>query len=184
MRGLLIALALLAPVTAHADDVTWKASRGTAQRGRPAGSLMLATDAAPGRYSVGELRSLQEVALPYRFTVTWRRIGVEAGRSMHVIVAGGVVLIKSGAINFYAYDDATFASAAWVPIAGHAAQDEHTVVVSQDAREVVVTIDGALVGRYPLAVARPTTHVGVGMKAAPGHRSKVYLRALAVEPLQ
>jgi hypothetical protein len=188
-RALLIAIALLAPVTARADGwtdaaVTWKATRGTAQPGRLAGSYTLASDAAPGRYSVGELITAGEVALPYRFTVTWRRTGVEAGRSMHVIVAGGIVLIKSGRINFYAYDDAAFASGAWQPLAGHAANDEHTVVVTQDAREVVVTIDGAVAGRYPLAVARPSAHVGVGMKAAPGHRSKIYLRALAVETAQ
>ena len=97
---------------------------------------------------------------------------------------GGIVLIKSGHINFYAYDDAAFAARAWQPIAGHAVHDEHVVVVTQDAREVVVTIDGAPAGRYPLAVARPTAHVGVGMKAAPGHRSKIYLRGLALAPLQ
>jgi hypothetical protein len=195
-RAVVVALALLAPAAARAEDpaakaalradgaVTWKATRGTAQRGRLPGSYVLASDAAPGRYSVGELITAEEVALPYRFTITWRRTGVEAGRSMHVMVAGGIVLIKSGRINFYAYDDAAFAVRTWEPIADHAAQAEHVVVVTQDAREVVVTIDGALAGRYPLAVARPTAHVGVGMKAAPGHRSKIYLRALAVEPLQ
>ena len=57
--------------------------------------------------AVGELISVEEVALPYRFTVTWRRLGVEAGRSMHVLVAGGVVLIKAGAINFYASGSST-----------------------------------------------------------------------------
>lgn len=183
-RALVIAAVLLAPTAARADDVTWKPSRGTAAHGKQPGSWILASDAAPGRYSVGELITVEEVALPYRFTITWRRTGVEAGRSMHVLVAGGVVLIKSGRINFYPYDDAAFASMDWQPLANHAVQDEHTLVVTQDAREVVVTIDGAPAARYPLAVARTTTHVGVGMKAAPGYRSKVYLRALDVAPLQ
>jgi hypothetical protein len=177
---------------ARADDghghaagaLHWQVNRGTLQAGRTAGSWLLASDAVPGRYSVGEVVSAAEVALPYRFTVRWRRIGPEAGRSMHVLVAGGIVLIKSGAINFYAYDDAAFASGAWQPLAGHRAQDEHTVVVSQDAHQVVVTVDGAAAARYPLEVARPTAHVGVGMKAAPGLRSKIYLRALTLEPLQ
>ena len=179
-----LAVALAAPAPAHADPLTWKATRGDVQPGRLPGSLVLASDAAPGRYSVGELISQQEVALPYRFTITWRRTGVEAGRSLHVFVAGGIVLIKSGRINFYPNDDAAFAAAEWQPLARMAAQDEHVVVVTQTAREVVVTIDGAPAARYPLAVTRTTAHVGVGLKAAPGHRSKLYLRSLAVAPLQ
>jgi hypothetical protein len=185
-RSLVIAIAMAVATGAAADDggaIRWKATRGTVAAGKLPGSRILASDAAPGRYSVGELITADEIALPYRFTIAWRRTGVEAGRSMHVLVAGGVVLIKQGAINFYAYDDAAFASTAWQPLAGHAAQDEHTVVVTQDAREVVVTVDGAPAARYSLAVTRARAHLGVGMKAAPGHRSKLYLRSLAVEPL-
>lgn len=174
------ATAAIAPATAEPEATRWKVTRGTVAPGAIAGSYLLASDGAPGRYSVGELISVDEVALPYRFTVTWRRLGVEAGRSMHVLVAGGVVLIKAGAINFWAYDDAAFASAAWQPLAGHAAQNEHTVVVDQDAGAVVVTIDGAPAARFPLTVARARAHVGVGMKAAPGARSKIYLRSLIV----
>lgn len=164
--------------------VTWRATRGTVARGRLPGSLILASDGAPGRYSVGELISAEEIALPYRVTVTWRRLGGEGGRSMHVLVAGGVVLIKAGRINFYAYDDAAFAAVDWQPLAAASAQDEHTVVVTQDARAVVVEVDGAPAARYPVTVRRARAHVGVGMKAAPGHRSKLYLRALAVGPTQ
>jgi hypothetical protein len=165
-------------------SLTWKATRGTVARGRLPGSFMLASDAVPGRYSTGELISVEEVPLPYRFTITWRRTGVEAGRSMHVLVVGGIVLIKHGAINFYPYDDAAFSSTEWQPLPGHRAHAEQQVVVVQDARAVTVSIDGREVARYPLAVTRPAAHVGVGMKAAPGHRSKLYLKTLVVEPLQ
>lgn len=174
------ASAPIAPALAEPAATSWKVTRGTVAPGAIAGSYLLASDAAPGRYSVGELISVDEIGLPYRFTVTWRRLGVEAGRSMHVLVAGGVVLIKAGAINLWAYDDAAFASAAWQPLAGHAAHDQHTVVIDQDARAVVVTIDGAPAARFPLTVARARAHVGVGMKAAPGARSKIYLRSLTV----
>ena len=189
-RALAVAALVMAclVVPAWADDAAatlrWKATRGTVAAGKLAGSYVLASDAAPGRYSQGELVSVDEVALPYRFTFTWRRVGPEAGRSMHVLVAGGIVLLKQGAINFYPYDDAAFAEQPWQPLAGHRAQDEHTLVVTQDAREVIVTIDGTPAARYPLAIARTKAHVGVGMKSAPGWRSKIYLRALAIEPLQ
>ncbi|MBL0217501.1 MAG: hypothetical protein IPQ07_26960 [Myxococcales bacterium] len=158
----------------------WKPTRGTLEPGRLAGSFVLSSDAAPGRYSEGAMITSEPVALPYTLEATWRRLGPEAGRSMHVLVAGGVVLIKSGAIAFYAYDDAAFAQGEWRPLAGHQAQAEHVIAVQQDPHRVIVKLDGAEVARYELEVVRPNAHLGFGMKAAPGLRSSILVRAITI----
>ena len=173
----LVALCLLAGA-AHAD--VWKATRGSLAPGLAHGSFVLSSDGAPGRYSEAGMITVEPVALPYTIEASWRRLGPEAGRSMHVLVAGGVVLIKNGAIAFYAYDATAFAQGDWKPLAGHQAQAEHAVKVTQDKQRVAVFLDGAQVAQYDLPVARDTAHVGFGMKSAPGYRSAIYLRGVRV----
>ena len=158
----------------------WVATRGRVEPGVALGSYVLTSDAAPGRYSEGALVTASPIALPFRFAITWRRIGPEAGRSMHVIVAGGVVLIKSGAITLYAYDDAAFSASGWTPLPGLLTTAEHSLVVTQDSHAVNVAIDGTAVATFALAVPQLSSVVGVGMKSAPGLRSAIYLRSLAV----
>jgi hypothetical protein len=179
VRALLIVCALAGGAAAE----PWKTSRGLLERGRLDGSYLLSSDAAPGRYSEATMISTEPVTLPYTVTATWRRLGPEAGRSMHVLVGGGVVLIKAGAIAFYAYDDAAFAQGDWRPIAAHT-QAEHVVSLHQDARGVTVSIDGAAVAHYDLAITRQTAHVGFGMKSAPGLRSSIYVHSIAIASAQ
>ncbi len=176
MRALLVIAALASVVNAS----PWKTTRGTLAPARAPGSFVLTTDAAPGRYSEAGMIASEPVALPYTLSATWRRLGPEAGRSMHVLVADGVVLIKTGAIAFYAYDDASFAQGDWKPIAGNTIGAEHAISVHQDAQRVTVTIDGALVATYDLPVARRTANVGFGMKGAPSMRSSILVRDITV----
>ncbi len=177
------ALLIVGALAAAASGSPWKSSRGMIAPGRLEGSYLLSSDAAPGRYSEAGMITAEPVALPYTITASWRRLGPEAGRSMHVLVAGGVVLIKSGAIAFYAYDDAAFAQGDWRPITAQT-QSEHVVSVHQDHQRVTVTLDGAEVGHYDLAVSRETAHIGFGMKSAPGLRSSIYVRAIAIAQSQ
>lgn len=176
IRAVLVIAALAA--AAHASP--WKTTRGTLEAGRAPNSFVLTTDAAPGRYSEAGLITAAPVALPYTLSARWRRLGPEAGRSMHVLVAGGVVLIKAGAIAFYAYDDASFAQGDWTPIALDPIGAEHAIAVHQDAARVTVSIDGTVVATYGLAVARPSAHVGFGHKGAPSMRSSILVRDLAL----
>jgi hypothetical protein len=176
IRSLLV-IAVLASV---ASASPWKATRGTLETGRTPGSFVLTSDAAPGRYSEAGMITAEPVALPYTISATWRRLGPEAGRSMHVLVAGGVVLVKSGAIAFYAYDDVSFAQGEWKPIAGHMVKSEHAIAVHQDAHRVTVTIDGVEAAHYDLEVARANANIGFGMKAAPSMRSAILIRDVAV----
>ncbi|MBA3464642.1 MAG: hypothetical protein H0T46_32215 [Deltaproteobacteria bacterium] len=174
------AVAIVCALCAAASASPWKTSRGTLATGRLPGSWILSSDAAPGRYSEAGMFTTEPVALPFKLEATWRRLGPEAGRSMHVLVAGGIVLIKSGAIAFYAYDDAAFAQGDWKPIPGHAAQAPHDLVIEQDKLRVIVKLDGAEVGRYDLAIPRDTGNIGFGMKSAPGLRSSIYVHSVKI----
>ena len=166
-----------------ARKLTWDLARGALQPSLAAGGFLLATDASPSRFSDGELVASEPVALPYRLDVTWRRLGPEAGRSLHVAVIGGVVLIKTGAVAFYAFDEARFAADGWTPVPGLRTHDEHRVSVVQDVRTVALTVDGAEVKRFAFAAARGQGRVGVGFKGASGNRSRLFVRALAVSEL-
>jgi hypothetical protein len=177
IRAAAIVVALCSVATAS----PWKAGRGTLEPGRAPSSYILTSDSAPGRYSEGSMISVEPVALPYTITAIWRRLGPEPGRSMHVHVAGGVVLIKQGAIAFYAYDDAAFAQGDWRPLPGHNANAEHMITVHQDKQGISVKLDGVEAVHYDLPVTRDTTHVGFGMKSAPGYRSAIYLRDVNVD---
>ncbi len=184
MRASLLLLIALADV-AHAEPrtLTWKATRGALEPGKIANSFVLTTEAAPGRFSDGEVMAVEPVAIPYRLDVTWRRLGPEGGRSMHVTVADAVVLIKTGKLGLYAFDEAAFAALGWTPLPGFDANAEHQVAVTQTKTEIIVAIDGREVKRFALAVARDSIRPGVGMKGATGYRSAIYVRSLAVREL-
>jgi len=160
--------------------MAWVATRGAMEPGRMPGSFWLATEAVPGRFSNGEVMSTEAVELPYRIDVVWRRIGPEGGRSMHVTVAGAVILVQTGRVGVYAFDEVALEARGWTPVPALRTHDEHMVSVIQDAREVTILVEGKEVARYPVVVTRPSTKVGVGMKGAKGFRSTIYVRSIAV----
>ncbi|MFT3694418.1 MAG: hypothetical protein QM831_14825 [Kofleriaceae bacterium] len=174
-------LAIIALLATSASAEPWRATEGSLEAGLAPESYILSTNAAPGRYSEGTAIAPVEVDLPYRFDLHLRRLGPEAGRSMHVLVAGGIILIKENAISFYAYDDAAFASGEWKHLEGYRAHDDHAIRVDQDANRVTVTIDNRAPVVFPLAVARKKARVGVGMKGAPGYRSQIAVHDLVVK---
>lgn len=175
-----VAVALVALVAGPARAEVWKAGRGSLAHGRAADSYVLSSDGAPGRYSEGSMIVREPVAVPYVLSARWRRLGPEAGRSLHVHVAGGVVLIKSGAIALWAYDDVAVPDSDWRPLPGYREHDEHAIRVAQDARGIDVAIDGTVVAHYALATTRARAPIGFGMKAAPGARTAIYLRDVAI----
>jgi hypothetical protein len=160
--------------------MAWVATRGAMEPGRTPGSFWLATEAVPGRFSNGEVMSTEAVELPYRIDVRWRRIGPEGGRSMHVTVAGAVILVQTGRVGVYAFDEVALEAHGWTPVPQLRTHEEHTISVLQDAREVTILVEGKEVARYPVVVKRATTKVGVGMKGAKGFRSTIYVRSIAV----
>lgn len=177
------AVAAPGPSVAARPEVRWNVTRGALQPGMVAGSFILATDATVGRFSLGEVTAREPVSLPFRLEVTVRRLGPEAGRSLHVGVVGGNVLIKAGAVALYGFGDTMANLGGWSKVAGLRTSDEHRYTVTQDARSIELSIDGAPVRRFEVAAARSRGNVGFGFKGATGFRSLLYVRSAALQEL-
>jgi hypothetical protein len=163
------------------EKIAWELARGSLQRGLLPSSFVLATDASPSRFSDGEMVSSRNVALPYRLEVAWRRLGPESGRSLHVSVVGGIVLVKSGAVALWSFSDTSrFAKEGWTRVPGMRTNDAHAIAVEQDQRTISVSIDGVLIKQFGMRAARGEGRVGVGLKGASGHRTRLYVRSLEV----
>ena len=185
VRSGLCALLCACPLAARADAPPgWTVARGTLQQGLAPGSFILFTDASPSRFSDGELVSPDLVRLPLELEVTRRRLGPEAGRSLHLGVVGGVVLFKGGAFSLWAYNDPHYSLEGWIPVPGFRAHDEHRVRVVQTRREVTVILDGVELKRYLMSAGRPRGRVGVGFKGASGNRSALFVQRLSVRELE
>ncbi len=163
--------------------LVWIATHGAMEPGRAPGSFWVTTAPIPGRFSSGEVLSTTAVRLPYRLDVRWRRLGPEAGRSLHVLIAGGVVLVQRGRVGLYTYDEVALATRGWAAAPTLDPHREHAIAVTQDAAEVRVAVDGVEVLRQPLVAAGATTKVGVGLKGAGGHRSALLVSAIAITEL-
>ncbi len=163
--------------------MTWVATRGALAPGRAPGSFWVTTAPVPGRFTSGDAMADADVHLPYQLDVRWRRIGPEAGRSLHVIIAGGVLLVQSGRVALYTYDEAALAARGWTAVPGLDTHREHVIGVRQDTREVRVSVDGVEVLRQALVTSRAATKVGVGLKGAGGYRSALLVTSIAVTEL-
>ena len=175
---------LLAPAARAEAPPGWTVARGSLQRGQEPGSFLLFTDASPSRFSDGELVSPSLLKLPLELEVTLRRLGPEAGRSLHLGVLGGVVLLKSGALSLWSFNDANVSLEGWIPVPGLRTHDEHRVRVVQTSSEVVISIDGAEVKRYRMSPGRSRGRVGVGFKGASGSRSMLRISRLSARELE
>ncbi|MBL8624609.1 MAG: hypothetical protein JNK64_25090 [Myxococcales bacterium] len=163
--------------------LSWVATHGALEPGRAPGSFWVTTDPVPGRFTWGDVLSTTDVRLPFQLDVRWRRIGPEAGRSLHVIIASGIVLVQSGRLALYTYDEAALAARGWTAVPGLDTHREHTIGVRQDAAEVRVSVDGVEVLRQALVTARAATKVGVGLKGAGGYRSALRVASVVVREL-
>lgn len=159
-------------------------ARGSLQQGQEPGSFLLFTDASPSRFSDGELVSPSLLKLPLELDVTLRRIGPEAGRSLHLGVLGGVVLLKGGALSLWSFNDPNVSLEGWIPMPGLRTHDEHRVRVVQTTSEVIISLDGAEVKRYRMSPGRTRGRVGVGFKGASGNRSMLRISRLSARELE
>jgi hypothetical protein len=159
-------------------------ARGTLQQVQQPGGFILFTDASPSRFSDGELVSPDLLGLPLELDVTVRRLGPEAGRSLHFGVVGGVVLLKGGALSLWAYNDPNSSLEGWIPVPGLRTHDEHRVRVVQTTAEVTVFLDEVELKRYRMSSGRTRGRVAIGFKGASGNRSALHVQRLSVRELE
>ncbi len=167
------------PCPARVED--WRVSQGDLQPGRACGSYIAASNGASIAYSFAQITWRQPVTLPYRVTVTWRRLGSDT-RSLELHLLGAVVLIFDHKIAMWV-DDATFGLDGWHALPGYRTRAAHTVSVVQRVDGLEVEVDGRPVRRWRFAPEQTTDRISVAFKGQRGTREKVWFRDFAVEPL-
>ncbi len=156
----------------------WEVTEGELAPGRACGSYVATTNGATTAYSLGQLVSTTEVTLPYRASVTWRRLGGDP-RALELGVLGGIVLVADDRIALW-IDDATFELDGWRPLPGHRVRRVHTVTAIQDDTTLIIEIDGQEAARWALASRARRGHLSILFKGRAGGRAKIWFAGFAV----
>ncbi len=167
------------PCTAQLDD--WRVDQGSLGHGRSCGAWIGATNGATIAYSFGQFVSKQVATLPYRATVTWRRLGGDA-RSLELHLLGAAILIGPDRIGLW-IDDSTFAVDGFRPLPGHSTRDPHTVSVVQRADSVEVSLDNRVIGRWAFRALIASGHIAVAFKGGRSAYARMWFRDFRIEAL-
>lgn len=159
----------------------WEVVEGGLARGAGCGRYVATTNGARTAYSLGQLVWRTPVTLPYRATVTWRRLGADP-RALELGVLGGIVIVADDRVGLW-IDDASFELDGWRPLPGHRVRRPHTVAVTQRAGELTLELDGAIVARWPLRPRATTGRLAVIWKGATADRAAIWFAGFAAQGL-
>jgi hypothetical protein len=191
----------LAAGSAAADTVTpvprcsaptdeWNAVRGGLAAGATCGSMIVSTDASDTRIyigglfrhvSLGRIARREPITAPYELEMDWQWL-VPGRWTLEIHGLGIVVLLGIDTIGFYV-DDAQMMGDMFEQIPTTIGTKRHRVTVRQTAREVVVLIDGKVVGRQALALSRTAGTLMIGIRGTPDARTRGAIRSFRVRPL-
>lgn len=182
-----IALGVLAgPARADAPSESFTVLRGDLASGRQRGTLVLTTDASASRFylggryrhhSVARFAWREPVSVP--FEVSLEAQLVTPGRwGLEIDAQGVLVILGRDRLGFFV-DDAQMMSSLFAELPGVGGPGWRAITIRRTAAEVVVVVDGREVGRKAV-LAPGSGRVVVGLRGAPGDRSRVLLRGLAV----
>ena len=160
----------------------WVVSQGELSPGQACGSYIGATNGATTMYSFGQFTSTRVATLPYRVTVTWRRIGSDA-RTLELHLLGAALLIGTDRLGLW-IDDPTFEVDGFHRLPGHSTADTHTVSVVQRRDEVEVSVDGKIVDRWSFHPRISSATVALAFKGGRGARPRMWFRDFRIEDLQ
>ena len=194
MNRALVAISLMSAASARAScppiDADWTVLRGDLAPGVTCGTLVLTTDAGDSRfynggsfwhYSVGRAARRELVHIPYELAFDVER--VTPGRWWLELRALGVTVTVGNNTIAFITDSAKLATEFFDEHPELAAPGMHHVVLRQTAREVAVVFDGKVIEHRAIAASGDAT-VAVGLRGAPGERTRVLLRDVRVTPLR
>ncbi len=186
LAAALAAAVFAGPARAEAPSETFTVLRGDLAPGRARGTLVLTTDASDtrfylgGRYrhhSVARFAWREHVAVP--FDVTMEAQLVTPGRwALEIDAQGVLVILGRDRLGFFV-DDAQMMGSVFADLPGVGGPGRRAILIRRTATEIVVVVDGREVGRKAVPAPR-TGRVVVGLRGAPGDRSRVVLRDLVV----
>jgi hypothetical protein len=176
----------------------WTVVRGDLAPSTTCGGFVASTDAGDTRFTIGgvfrhvslaRFAWREPVTVPYEVSLDWQWL--TPGR-WHVEIhgLGVVVLLATDNIGFYV-DDAQLMGSTFEQFAPWSTLDTRKITVRQTEREIavlidgkpIVSVDGRVVGRRVLADAPNTGTLMLGLRGAPGERTKGVLRAVQVRSL-
>ncbi len=173
----------------RAPGETFSVLRGDLAPGRACGSLVVTTDASDTRLYLGGLyrhHSIARVAwrepirAPFEVSLEWQL--VTPGRwALELDGLGVVVLLSSDRLGFF-IDDAQMMGTMFADLPGVGGPGRRAITLRRTTREIVVVVDGSEVGRKAVDAPGPGMLV-VGLRGAPGHRSRAEIRSFSVRRL-
>lgn len=171
-------------------DDDWNVVRGDLVTGAACGDLVAASDASDTRIYIGGLFhhvSLARIArrepitAPFELTMTWQWL--TPGRwTLEIHGLGIVVLLGVDTIGFYV-DDAQLMGAMFEDLPTTAKHGTQQISIRQTAREIVVSVDGRIVGRRSVQLAKTSGTLMLGIRGAPAERTRGAIRSLSVRSL-
>jgi hypothetical protein len=154
----------------------WRVDAGELRRGAQCGTFIGTTDANTGLFSFGRYALRTPVDLPFEFQVTWRRLSHE--RSLEIGVLGAVVLLNDNTCGKFVNNP----SFVWDSLPGYRPSQQHTITVRQDAKQIVLLVDGAKACSWAFAAPVKRGELSVGFKAPSGDRARLLFRDVQVRP--
>ncbi len=163
--------------------------RGDLAPGRTCGSMILTTDASDSRLYLGGLyrhHSIARVAwrepmkAPFEVSLEWQ-LATPGRWTLELDGLGVVVLLGRDRLGFFV-DDAQMMGTMFAELPGVGGPGRRAITLRRTLREIVVVVDGKEVGRKAVDEPAPGMIV-VGLRGAPGHRSRALVRSFAVRAL-
>lgn len=170
------------------DD--WVVVRGELARGHDCGTSIASTDASDTPFPIGgsyvhvslaKLVGREPVQVPFELAFDWQWL--TPGRwGLEIDALGIEVLLGIDSIGFYV-DDAQLMATTFEPFTAPTSPGARHIVVRRTAREIVVLVDGAVIGRKALAPLPTSGYLSVGLRGAPAERTRGLLRSLRARAL-
>ena len=154
----------------------WRIDTGELRRGAQCGTFIATTNASTGTFSYAQITRRTPVELPYEFQVTWRSLTNNG--PLELVLLGSIVLLSADNCGLFFSNE----SFDWIPLPGYRTQQEHTVMVRQDAKEVTLFVDGVKAHTWAFAATNTRGEVAVAMKGPRGNRARLLFRDAQVRP--
>jgi hypothetical protein len=171
---------LLAAIVTALPCGDWEVVNGDLDAGLDCGTLLVTSDASTARFSYGKVLTRRPVALPFTATFTVRKLSSDSRRPLEILLVGGSILLRDGAIGPYFEGDAGFERDGWRELPGFRASDAHALEARQTEREVVLSIDGHEVLRRAVHPPGAGGKIGVAFKGPLGVRARVVVSGFRV----
>jgi hypothetical protein len=181
-------VALLAAVPAAARRcrplrLDWHVASGSLAAGAGCDRMVGATDGATDGASRGRFARIEEVSVPYRVDLTWRRIDDDGHHPLELHFLGGWLLLRDGAFGVY-LSEAQWQEEGWRERPELSTRREMAVRVEHRGQHVKIWIDGAQLGEWRMANAPALGTIEVGLRGDPGRRSRAVFGGFRVAPLE